>query len=87
MFQNVVEIAGVTANVAKAMSAAPKETKRRGREDEGDRSKRKRHREERQAERQAVQARPSRRNVLLGCTECAVRALSEKVRGGCVHSP
>lgn len=28
----------------------------------------------------------SRRNVLLGCTECAVRALSEKVRGGCVHS-
>ena len=24
--------------------------------------------------------------VLLGCTECAVRALSEKVRGGCVHS-
>ena len=26
------------------------------------------------------------RNVLLGCTECAVRALSEKVRGGCVHS-
>ena len=25
--------------------------------------------------------------VLLGCTECAVRALSEKVRGGCVHSP
>ena len=29
----------------------------------------------------------SRRNVLLGCTECAVRALSEKVRGGCVHSP
>ena len=42
--------------VAKAMSAAPKETKRRGREDEGDRSKRKRHREERQAELQAVQA-------------------------------
>ena len=28
----------------------------------------------------------SRRNALLGCTECAVRALSEKVRGGCVHS-
>ena len=28
----------------------------------------------------------SRRNVLLGCIECAVRALSEKVRGGCVHS-
>ena len=28
----------------------------------------------------------SRRNVLLGCTECAVRALSEKVRGDCVHS-
>ena len=28
----------------------------------------------------------SRRNVLLGCTECAGRALSEKVRGGCVHS-
>ena len=24
--------------------------------------------------------------VLLGCTECAVRALSEKVRGGCVNS-
>ena len=28
----------------------------------------------------------SRRNVLLGCTECAVRALSEKVRGEFVHS-
>ena len=53
------------------MSAAPKETKRRGREDEGDRSKRKRHREERQAELQAVQA---------AGEEQARKALQEKAR-------
>ena len=54
------------------MSAAPKETKRREREDEGDRSKRKRHREERQAvEHQAVQA---------AGEEQARKALQEKAR-------